>query len=157
VIWDVVKIIFSGGDRKAVEEYLKRVKRELFSGKRDDELMLVKRVRPSGKYKSVPTHYKLYLEGVRRGLIPLGTTEVAFYYKAGPRGSGLSLGLWAEPDKRFDYATYWEKQVMAPVRRIIESVFGKHQGNLRLDIFGQKRLNGLNYPASNNKDVNGHG
>jgi DNA polymerase elongation subunit (family B) len=157
VIWDVVKIIFNGGDRRAVEEYLKRVKRELFSGKRDDELMLVKRVRPSGKYKSVPAHYKLYLEGVRKGLIPLGSTEVAFYYKAGPRGGGLFLGLWAEPEKRFDYATYWEKQVMAPVRRIIDSVFGKGQDNLKLDVFDQKRVDVLNCPSTNNVSVKRHG
>lgn len=157
VIWDVVKIIFSGGDRRAVEEYLKRVKRELFLGKHDDELMLVKSVRPKGNYKAVPAHYKLYLEGLRKGLIPKGSTEVAFYYKAGPRGSGLSLGLWAEPEKRFDYTAYWEKQVMAPVRRIIDSVFGKERGDLKLDVFDQKRPDVLNWPNANNGSVNRHG
>jgi hypothetical protein len=119
--------------------------------------MLVKRVRSSGKYKSVPAHYKLYLEGVRKGLIPLGSTEVAFYYKAGPRGASLSLGLWAESEKRFDYATYWEKQVMAPVRRIVDSVFVKGPDNLRLDVFDQKRVNVLNCPVADNGSVNRHG
>ncbi|MEM2593241.1 MAG: hypothetical protein QXI60_11720, partial [Thermofilaceae archaeon] len=106
---------------------------------------------------AMPAHYKLYLEGLRKGLIPKGSTEVAFYYKAGPRGSGLSLGLWAELEKRFDYTAYWEKQVMAPVRRIIDSVFGKERGNLKLDVFDQKRPDVLNWPNANNGSVNRHG
>jgi len=46
---------------------------------------------------------------------------------------------------------------MAPVRRIVESVFGKGHDNLKLDVFDQKRVDVLNCPASKNESVNGHG
>jgi len=134
VIWDVVKMIFEGKSKRDIETYLADMRARLFRGEFDEELKMVKNVRPSKEYKVKPAHYKLWLEGVKRGLIPPDVTEVEFYYKRGVK-SGLLLGLWAEEKKLFDYEEYWEKQVMSPVRRILSSVWRSDEKTTGLDLF----------------------
>ena len=124
ILWEVIKMIFEGRSKREVETYLADVKARLYRGEFDEELKMVKSIRRGDQYKVQPAHYKLWLEGVKRGLIPPDSTEVEFYYKRGVK-SGLLLGLWAEKDKKFDYDEYWQKQVLAPVSRIISSVWKK--------------------------------
>jgi DNA polymerase I len=124
VIWDVVKMIFGGCSKRDVETYLANVKSKLYRGYYDSKLLMVKSIQDSKKYKVEPAHFKLWKWGVSAGLIPSYSIEVEYYYKRGSKSGGLSLGLWCEVDKRFDYDEYWRKQVLAPVNRIVESVWG---------------------------------
>jgi len=131
VVWDVVKMIFEGKSKRDVETYLADMRARLYRGEFDEELKMVKSVRGEKQYKVMPAHYKLWREGVEKKLIPKYSSEVEFYYKKGV-GDGLVLGLWCESDKKFDYKEYWRKQVLAPVGRIMSSVW-KNEGSVSLE------------------------
>jgi DNA polymerase I len=129
VLWDVVKMIFNGCSKADVMSYLSKVRAGLWRGDYDEKLKMVKSVRSEKQYKVMPAHFKLWKEGVDKGLVPPYSVEVEFYYKAG-KGKGLNIGLWSDAVKVFDYKEYWEKQVMAPVKRVIESVWGDGRGRV---------------------------
>jgi len=129
VLWDVVKMVFKGCSKEDVMAYLSKVRAGLWRGDYDDKLKMVKSVRSEKQYKVMPAHFRLWKEGVEKGLVPPYSVEVEFYYKAG-KGKGLNIGLWSDVVKVFDYKEYWEKQVMAPVKRVIESVWGDGRGRV---------------------------
>jgi hypothetical protein len=79
ILWEVIKMIFEGRSKREVETYLADVKARLYRGEFDEELKMVKSIRRGDQYKVQPAHYKLWLEGVKRGLIPPDSTEVEFY------------------------------------------------------------------------------
>lgn len=130
VLLDVVKMIFSGSSKADIDEYLRKTKLSLYRGELDDMLVITKSVRDEKDYKVKPKHFLLWSQAVATGRLPEDSTEVSYYYRAGG-----DIGLWSPGVKDFDYKEYWDKQVVKPVERLLESVYGSKSRVRRLDEF----------------------
>ncbi len=131
VLQRVIDIVMKeGGGKKEVMEYLAQVKKDMYAGKYDEKLIISKTMSKSeSEYKNLPQHIKAYKKAVEAGYdFPDG--RVRFVLAKGGEPEPVWQGRNIK-EIRIDYDAYWEKQIMPPVRRVLESIgAGKWYGSL---------------------------
>jgi DNA polymerase elongation subunit (family B) len=105
-----LQMIFEGKSRAEILAYYEQLKRDLFAGKFDSELVITKEVKE--EYKANVPHKRAWEKAVELGLISDDVREVSYVWtKTGPEPY--------RPGLRIDYRRYWEGQLMAPLRRLL--------------------------------------
>ena len=126
VLRNVIDMVFAGKSEDEIREYLIKVRRDLYLGKYDDKLKITKSVRK--KYKVRTPQGVAYEKAVRMRLIPPDSREVTYVFSHG------DVEPWRE-GVDIDYKMYWDRQIMPPVKRVLESAFYAKTINTQLTTF----------------------
>ena len=127
VLRDVIDMVFAGKSEDEIREYLAKVRRDMYLGKYDEKLKITKSVRE--RYKVRTPQGVAYEKAVRMKLIPPDSREITYVFSLG------DVEPWRDGVK-IDYKRYWNRQIMPPVKRVLESVFYNKSINTELDNFG---------------------
>lgn len=115
---EVFKIIFDGGDEIKIMKYLSNVKNDLFNGKYDKKLIMVKKFRNLDSYDSMNLPHLRALQKVGAGAFP--DNRVKFV-----AANGDFEPIVDEKDLnslKLEYNWYWDNQIMAVVNRILNGL-----------------------------------
>jgi DNA polymerase elongation subunit (family B) len=105
-----LQMIFEGRSKSEILAFYEQLKRDLFAGKYDGELVITKEVKD--EYKANVPHKRAWEKAVKLGLITEDVREVSYVWtKTGPEPY--------RPGVRIDYKYYWEKQLLAPLKRVL--------------------------------------
>ena len=108
-----LQMIFEGRSKSEILAFYEQLKRDLFAGKYDSELIITKEVKD--EYKANVPHRRAWEKAVKLGLITEDVREVSYVWtKTGPEPY--------RPGVRIDYKYYWEKQLLAPLKRVLSCV-----------------------------------
>ena len=114
--------------RSKVERWLNDVKRDLFKGKYNEKLIISLAVsKKIEEYKSIPPHIRAYKIALDMGYEFIDY-KVQHIYVKGAAYNGIETDVMpifkvSDVNKyRIDYDRYWEKQIYAPVKRILDSI-----------------------------------
>lgn len=132
ILQEIIDMVFKEGrGAKEIAEYMRKVKRDLYKGKFDEELIIVKAVsKRVDEYKNLPPHIKALKKARMLGYdFPDG--RVRFVWS-----KGFPEPVWEGRDIKkipIDYGRYWD-YVEASVRKIIialliEYLVGKKEMN----------------------------
>ena len=117
VLQEVIDMVFK--NNATVEDimaYMKRIKKELYKGKFDEDLIIVKTMsKGEDEYKSIPPHIKAYKKAVRFGK-GFEDGRVKYVWS-----KGFPEPVWDGRDIKkipIDYDRYWD-YVMNSVRKIV--------------------------------------
>jgi len=114
---DCVMAVFDGKKAKDVREHMSAVKKQLFAGQFDDELIIKKGLKEDRKYKVATPQMKVYEKGLKKKIYTGSELEVSYYFS-----SNGEVEPWTDGAKSFDYAGYYEKQLMPPITRLLLSI-----------------------------------
>lgn len=121
VMQDVIDMIFKGASKSEVYEYLNDIERRMRKGEFNEQLIINIGVKDNiGDYKNKPPHVRAYEMAIMQGYKPPDNI-ISFVFANGdvvpvtPRTDLNSLV--------FNYNYYWERYIMAPIRRILSSVY----------------------------------
>jgi DNA polymerase I len=136
--FDIIKMLLEDASKREIQDKIMGEKTKLFSGEYDNKLILSKGLsKPISEYKqkTLPIQVriaKMILENSPSQL--LGRVQyVITGYKGGLEGVPVIDGkIPSKPS--YDY--YWNNQILPPIQRIVEGVFGKVELEMRsLDTF----------------------
>jgi len=133
VLWKVIDLILKEGKtKKDVMKYLGEVKRKLYSGEYNDKIVMAKSLsKRISEYSNAPPHVRAYVKAKEKGYDFAGQKVTFVWVKGGdvePVYPGVDLSKIP-----VDYDAIWEKQIMAPVKRILDSIGAGR--NMKLDVF----------------------
>jgi DNA polymerase I len=118
VVKDVVDILFRGGGRREVNDYLAKVKIQLWSGSLNNELIICKGVSPK-EYKVEAEHVRAVKKWCRQTGTPLdAVTRVCYYYVNGSDGVEPVDPLNPVFAKKPHYQRYWDR-IMTLIGRLV--------------------------------------
>jgi len=118
VVKDVVDILFKGGGRREVNDYLAKVKIQLWSGSLNNELIICKGVSLK-EYKVEAEHVRAVKKLCRQTGIPLdAVSRICYYYVNGNDGVEPVDPLNPVFPKKPHYQRYWDR-IMTLVERIV--------------------------------------
>lgn len=120
VLVEVIKKVFDGEKRSEIMQYLNDMKKRLFNGEFDDELVLRRSVKK--EYKVRTFQGVAYTKALRMGLVNKNIDEIEFVMT---KQSGVEP--YVEGKKYdYDYKYYWEKQVWNVCERVLRSLGDNH-------------------------------
>jgi DNA polymerase elongation subunit (family B) len=120
VVRDVVDIVFRGGGRREVKNYLAGIKLKLWRGELNNELIICKGV-SSREYKVEAEHIRAAKKWSKLTNTPLeAITRICYYYVNSKDGVEPVDPLNPVFTKNPHYQRYWER-IMALVERIVAS------------------------------------
>ena len=119
VVKRVFEMVFEGRSKEEINQFLNKMKMELYAGKRDEELVLVKKLNKT-EYKNMTQHYKAFLDGKRRGYIDEKKWWKEVPYVIGADGEPK---YWTGREK-INYGYYWNNQVKPAVKRVLDILYG---------------------------------
>jgi DNA polymerase elongation subunit (family B) len=105
-----LKMIFDGKSKSEILDYYESLRKDLFAGKYDEELIITKEIRK--EYKANVPHKRAWEKAVKLGLISEDVKEVSYVWaKTGvePYRKGVEI----------DYERYWTKQIIPPLKRLL--------------------------------------
>jgi DNA polymerase elongation subunit (family B) len=118
VVRDVVDIVFRGGGKREVSEYLARVKVQLWRGKLNHELIICKGV-SSKEYRVEAEHVRAAKKWSRLTNTPLdAVTRICYYYVNTREGVEPVDPLNPVFTRKPHYQRYWDR-IMALVERLV--------------------------------------
>ncbi|MEM4530578.1 MAG: DNA polymerase domain-containing protein, partial [Thermofilaceae archaeon] len=117
VVSSLVEMVFSGCTAQDIKSYLAGIRKELYSGRLDDKLVMCKGYSHSKEYKVASEHVKAARILARRHKVPLESiTEVCYVYVK--HGDGVEPVYNGRIPKGIDYDRYWER-IMELAKRML--------------------------------------
>lgn len=114
------RILVEGQKCEDILKYLAEVKKDLFSGKYDDKLIIVKGVRDIEDYKTRQPHVRALEKALKRGFVNDG--KISFVWVGNDVEPILSEDDLVKYTGRINYKYYWENQIYPPVERMLRSL-----------------------------------
>jgi DNA polymerase I len=114
---ECVMAVFNGVSSDDIRKHMGLVKKDLFTGKMDDLLLIRKGLKDDKKYKVKTPQMTAYTKGLKKGLYTGKEVEVQYYFDVNGEPEP-----WVDGKKSFSYADYYERQLYPPVNRLLMSI-----------------------------------